>query len=464
MDTTFGNCQLPLNKKRKHVELEPDSNVTCKRQRVEIQSSNVNYPVSNAKLPNVTSHKSLKHLPAEMLVKILSNVSTRDLLQNVALVSKHFNKLTKCPEVHLKVSISEKSQLEGAILFTKRSKFMTELNFIRRDTGGYKNSTHDCFVHKVLLAARSHGNLRSVLCRNLWGSCKYSTLVLLSKSTWWRKLQKFEVRLAQMPKKLKDKEKFDDAMSNLGSDGNLSHFLFKMEDESNEFVQSIHLLITSTRSNKLKSLEIYMKYKDDQLAEIFAARKDSLESLAISDLACARLGRKSAETLIQCQQLKHFITSTAFDSFHIFPKLQNLTTLIIGDLYEEFQYTDCLPQNSMPNMTKIRIHSAAAGYSYMGILDKDMFCRRRNIIFVALAKACPNLKSYRIRITSYKERLSQEFFLEIVKNCAKLEEFDYNISGEKIKLDDSTAQFMLKNMMSLKLLNLKVLIIIIIKH
>ena len=459
MDTTFGNYQLPLNKKRKHVELEPDSNVPYKRPR---QSSNC--PMSTAKCPDLDSHKCLKQLPTEILVQILSNLPTSDLLQNVALVSKHFNKLTKCPEVHLKVSIREKAQLKGAIVFIKRSKLMTELNLIKVETGSTKHSTDGCFVNKILLAVCGHGNLRSVLCKDLMEKCQFSTLIALSESTWWRKLQKFDVELEQMPEKPKDKEKFDDAMRNLGSDGNLSYF--SLEIRWTEFVQSIHILITSTRSNKLKNLTIHMECNDDQLAEIFAARKNSLESLTIALQSRARLGRKSATTLIQCQQLKHFRMLTAFDSFHIFPKLQNLTTLDIGYLCEGFQYTDCLPQNSLPNMTEIRIDSLDVMFDDISELEEDWdedtenndrLYRRRNVIFVALAKACPNLKSY--RINSYYERLSQEFFLDVVKNCAMLEEFSYVLSEEQITLNDSTAQFMLKSMTSLKLLNLKVIII-----
>ena len=158
-----------------------------------------------------------------------------------------------------------------------------------------------------------------------------------------------------------------------------------------------------------------------------------------------------------CQKLKYFEIDVAFhfDYFHILLKLQNLTTLEIGFISEEFQYDDCLPQNLMPNMTKIRIHSMGVTFANIEEDDQNVVYRNRRSIFLALAKACPNLKTYLIR--SDYERLSSEFFQDLVKHCTKLEELKYLLLEESIKLYEVTAHFMLNNLTSLRLLDLKVL-------
>ena len=53
----------------------------------------------------VSERKELDDLPTEILIKILSHLSTYDLLRKVALVSKHFYSVTKCPGTHINVTI-----------------------------------------------------------------------------------------------------------------------------------------------------------------------------------------------------------------------------------------------------------------------------------------------------------------------------------------------------------------------
>ena len=418
-----------------------------------------------AKLSCQSQPISINDLPPEILLKILSNVSTHDLLQNVALVSQQFYELTKCPEVHLVVSVSERANADRtAMMFLKKARLMTSLTMTHSSSqvvNSFEDDDDDVEftdVSLVLLVIRQHENLRSILCWDTKHECKMSlrAFLLISKCVWWKKLHKFEVGIddsnfKEMWGNNETKRQFDDAVKNLGSDGNLSELALSIVNYP-IFVPSIHRLVSNPKYNELKSLQIYMEYDDDTaFVEVLKTRKDSLERLTICDKI---LSTESYLALSQCKKLKYFRNQVSFEDFHVLSKLQNLTTLELDYLSKDFQYNDCLPPNSMPNLTKIKIISKGVQFDNIEEEDEDIAYRNRRIIFLALAKACPNLKSYLIE--SDYERLSSEFFQEVLEDCTKLEQFRYFLHHENITINDAITHFMLNNLTSLRLLDLKV--------
>lgn len=271
------------------VDREDEENLADIVKRFQINSSPCQ--IKKAKLVDQSQPRLITHLPPEILVKILTNLSTRDLLQNVALISRQFYGLTKCPEVHLQVSVSNTFIDGEAIEFIKKAKLMTELKVTKlRDL----RLKYPCEIvnyedlDKALLATRNHKNLRSVFCTdiNWFFNISPKTFILLSKSVWWKAIHKFgvdvnEKDVKKMSRNRATKKQFDDAVSSLGSDGNLSEFSWNVENPL-IFFPSVHRLMTNPRNNKLKSLKINIECDKRKLIEIFGARKDSLEGLSVN--------------------------------------------------------------------------------------------------------------------------------------------------------------------------------------
>ena len=72
-----------------------------------VSLSNMNL-VTSSHINEVTSSKNLLDLPIEIILKIFSNVSTQDLLLNVASASKMLNDVTQNPSVHRTVTFRDK--------------------------------------------------------------------------------------------------------------------------------------------------------------------------------------------------------------------------------------------------------------------------------------------------------------------------------------------------------------------
>jgi hypothetical protein len=97
----------------------------------------------------------LGSLPVELLTKILAQLSTSDLLCNVARVNKQFYQLTKSPPVHLFVTIKANADEEQGAKFLKAALQMRELHITHTEN-------FDGKCHKKLLALANLSNLRFV--------------------------------------------------------------------------------------------------------------------------------------------------------------------------------------------------------------------------------------------------------------------------------------------------------------
>ena len=70
----------------------------------------------------------LESLPDEVLVKILSHLSTRDLIQNVAVVSKRFKALSEDHGAHIIVNLYSNVRVKGAVRFLRKAISLQELH------------------------------------------------------------------------------------------------------------------------------------------------------------------------------------------------------------------------------------------------------------------------------------------------------------------------------------------------
>ena len=89
----------PENKKHKE-DLDPMSNST----HLGSDADQINADENEAS-PAPRARTNIADLPDKLLVKIFSFVSTRDLLQNVARVSRQFNRLSQDPGAHVDVDL-----------------------------------------------------------------------------------------------------------------------------------------------------------------------------------------------------------------------------------------------------------------------------------------------------------------------------------------------------------------------
>jgi hypothetical protein len=84
--------------------------------------------VLKGKIETVRKKRNLVDFPPELMINILSYVSTADVLNNVAQTSKYFNKLSKDPLVHLTVSLVFNVDPSAAAQFLTWASHIQELN------------------------------------------------------------------------------------------------------------------------------------------------------------------------------------------------------------------------------------------------------------------------------------------------------------------------------------------------
>ena len=104
----------------------------------------------------------------------------------------------------------------------------------------------------------------------------------------------------------------------------------------------------------------------------------------------------------------------------------------------------------MPNLTRIKFSNSLD--EDRGVDEDD---EEDDVIWVALAKACPNLKFYHIETNS--KHLPSKVFQEIVTQSTKLEEFRFLrkmiLSRELHLVEGSVVHFMTKNLTSLRFMD-----------
>ena len=281
-------------------------------------------------------------LPNELLVKILSYLSTQDLRGNVAHVSKQFKELCKSPLVHQVVTVNAG---ENEADFLREATMMTELHI-------EANYGQDC--QEELMAITKHCHLKALHVNGyvkLKPLCFYS----LSLSKWWKNLNRFNFELEEYSYyEVVEHPSFSSVISILGCNENMIHFCFgSVIDCLDSYKLDVINLIKGPTMKHLKSLGVFEPCSDSQMLEIVEARKETLEELNIDCIL------SSYDFLTSCPKIKHLsISKTLCLELPIFPKLKNLTSLQIhvsenGDGYDLLKMLEDLPPVSLPSLTSL---------------------------------------------------------------------------------------------------------------
>jgi len=154
-----------------------------------LQSETAEELAGSATLPS----RNICMLPIEIITKILSHMSTYDLLQNVALLSKQFYGLVKSPSVHLVVSFTMFVEKLPAVKFLEQMTSMRELH-IHRPQYYCWNSISVNFIDthcdRFLSAIKEHQHLRVLISSSVVSTECFLTL---SESKWWPNLNKLVI-------------------------------------------------------------------------------------------------------------------------------------------------------------------------------------------------------------------------------------------------------------------------------
>ena len=286
-------------------------------------------------------------LPNELLIKILSYLSTQDLRDNMENVSKQFKELCKSPLVHLVVTIKS---YENEANFLRGATMMTEL---------YLHTIDEKDCQEELMAITNHCHLRVL---HVYGCIILDppSFYSLGSSKWWKNLREFHMGLAnESYDELGYLSDFDSVISKLGFYGNMTHFGFGCYDED-YMCDDIHQvavlnLIKGPSMKNLKSLVVCESYSESQLTEIFEARKETLEELDIN-CSCSNF-----DFVYLCHKIKHLaINETMYLNLDILPKFKNLTSLqiFLTEDYDEeelLQINNDLPPGSLPSLTSLKM-------------------------------------------------------------------------------------------------------------
>ena len=287
-------------------------------------------------------------LPNELLIKILSQLSTQDLRENVAHVSKQFQVLCKSPLVHQVVTVNTG---ENEADFLRGATMMTELHLYAKDGQDGQEE---------LMAIANHSQL-NVLCVYGCVTLEPVTFYSLSSSKWWGNLKEFKFEFAlDFNPKLDKIPNFDFLLSKLGSNGNLTSFCFGGPGMFTRFDPTLTCnFIKGPSMSKLESLVVNELYSPDQMDEIVEARKETLKELTLN------IGCLSSYEF--CSKLRHLTVDES--NLHILPNFLHLTSLEISFICEDVLIANqLLPPGSLPNLTSLKIESQS-DYGFADDLD-----------------------------------------------------------------------------------------------
>ena len=316
--------------------------------------------------------KNLLDFPAELVIKILSYISTSDLLNNVARTSKHFNELTKDPACHLSISLSYNVDKSSASKFLNWAHHIQELYIftfqenifeLRKD---FPPTMSVPFCDEILASVSMHTDLRVVNIEGMKvrGSCLNS----LVGTKFYENLSQLGVDVEEDP------IGFQVTASALCSTGKLRQL------ELNGIKQVDPRVITNmaVSCNKLEKLKTDCPLTNPDAIHIFKAHKSSLKSLMINDV-------EITDELIEAQSECINLENLGSMFYPLFTKLKNFKQMnwLNLDCKENFS-SDLLERalfpGALPSLVVLLIRT-----------EKD-----EDKLFAALSKACPLLKSITI--------------------------------------------------------------------
>jgi hypothetical protein len=357
----------------------------------------------------------IESLPDELLIKILSNVPTRDLFQNVALVSKRFAALSKDRGAHIIVILDfsilvncyflgREDELER---FLEKESSMQELhisclthNQIYFDDG--KKLAPKIFIGAYLFAIADHNFVRIVdVCNQK--SIRECQFVELSKRNLFRSglLTKLVLPVKGEGKKnaKSDKDKMRDAIGSLSKSKNLQHLDLGPApgEESINYAEMLHVALACEKIHTIIPLADF-----SNIEKLIEVRKGTLREL---NLLRGAFGKEPYYSLVECTNLQKLSYEPLFDSIKILTSLESLNELDLV-IPEEETFEPSLAPNSLPQISKLSV----------GVRSTDT----KNCL-IALANACPNLRYLDLLLDYFPRGPCERAVHEFVTKCPKLE-------------------------------------------
>jgi hypothetical protein len=356
----------------------------------------------------------IESLPDELLIKILSHIPTRDLLQNVALVSKRFETLSKDRGAHIVVNLDfdivvncEKNENEEKFelkQFLEKATFLEELHvncvthnqIFFNDVWKQRPPFYD-----FLLAIADHNFVKVV---NVCSQClpiKEKDFIQLSKTNLFRSglLTKLVLPVREGQEKKNAKSERDEmraAIASLSKSKNLQHLDLEpgYPDVSTlKYAELLDVALACEKIHTVKPLEDVLQSNIEKLIE---ARKGTLREL---DLDRGVGEKEPLYSLAECTKLEKLKFTPHFDSIKILTSLESLNELRLN-IPDEESFEHSIAPNSLPQISRLEVYVNSAD--------------TKNCL-IALANACPNLYFLDLQFEEmplYRcEKALQEFFL-----------------------------------------------------
>ena len=231
----------------------------------------------------------ISFLPKEILSKIFSFVSTKDLLSNVAQVSKDFNELTKNSASHVAVHLDYKNEITSVNSFLNGKKNIREISFEER--------ADSCCIG--VLSVLDLGILQQTETASVELAGKWIgplIFYLLSENRWKaRQIRKFKIRT---------KQTHFAALLNRSIDfENLTHLQL-----TSDALGIDRLLEIATISRKLQSLKSDSRFNSvnsKEFESFVQSCKDKFETLHLPHYLCTNGDFKRLTNLCQRSNLSN---------------------------------------------------------------------------------------------------------------------------------------------------------------
>ncbi len=238
-------------------------------------------------LESMPTSMSLESTPTEILSKILSNLATTDLLQNVASVSQQFSKLSNSSSVHINVSFSTSVDETGAVGFLEKAILMKKLSITEpilfdavTETSYFpKYERKNC--DKMLEAVIDHAHLREI---NSDLEVSVETLETLNRSKWWKNISRLRLTVRKPDFENYDFSKLRMAFRDFG---NLTDLDLKLDNFDSEWKEINYEVATNSRHKNLKSLTLHdchhfyeeggEEFPDFEFEDFVRTKKETLE-------------------------------------------------------------------------------------------------------------------------------------------------------------------------------------------
>ena len=339
----------------------------------------------------------LTDLPNEILMKILSLLSTGDLLRNVALVSKRFYDITKEAPVHIHVKVDQECDQDGAVMFLRRARFLRSFTisakrFVvrKQETGEFFQDQRSVSCDRLFLSLIQLEHVESISVLGEFMEINSATFIRLGAATWWKKLKKLHLESFGI-------EDYEVVFASLVS---LNHFAADCIVSLMTILQkSPNLAYFKSRWQKAFSRDSLM-----ELTRIGAQQVQRLDLFGCDDTITPEV----YAGLVNFENLENLGLGPKFFNWSILAYLPKLTTLKIMNSQElDLIYLrQSIQSGSLSTVINLAVHHFDS-VGNLALSDEDaQFSTSFN---ATLAYACPNLKWLKVSSLASSKQLTPFF-------------------------------------------------------